>query len=292
MTEHYGSNVIEVSHPRPGLSLRLPRYTLFGIHLHAMTKQDLLSVVSEAILKQVNCVIANHNMHSLYLYTREPQMRAFYSAADYVQIDGMPLIWIGRLLALPLRAEHRTTNLDLLPLLFGAAAARRWKVFYLGSKPGVAEKGARMLRSKYPGLQIAAHDGYFDTKRYCEDNQSVLDDIRAYGPDVLMVGMGMPRQEIWVKENLQDLAVSAIFCCGGLMDLVAGEIPTPPRWLGAIGLEWLFRLISQPVRTWRRYLLEPWVIVFGILANYRRSRLWNITINAHGDAAKRKAVKS
>ena len=98
----------------------------------------------------------------------------------------------------------------------------------------------------------------------------MLAQIRDYAPDVLMVGMGMPRQEIWIEENLKDIFATAIFCCGGLMDLVAGEIPTPPRWLGPLGLEWLFRLFSQPVRTWRRYLLEPWFIFFRVTKHYLR----------------------
>jgi len=166
---------------------------------------------------------------------------------------------------------HRTTNLDLLPLLAPEAVRRQWRVFYLGSRPGVAERAARTLRTQYPELQIATHDGYFETSQSGEENQRVLAEIHDYAPDVLMVGMGMPRQEIWIEENLKDIAATAIFCCGGLMDLVAGEIPTPPRWFGSLGFEWLFRLLSQPARTWRRYLIEPWVILIRVVTQYLRS---------------------
>lgn len=251
--------------------VRIPSFDLLGIHLHAMTKQDLVSTVVQAVDARTRCIIGNHNLHSLYLWGNEPKMRDFYSAADYIQIDGMPLIWLGCLFGLPFKPVHRTTNLDLLPLLATEAVRRQWRVFYLGSRPGVAEKAARTLRTQYPGLQIATHDGYFDTTQSAEENQSVLAEIRDYAPDALMVGMGMPRQEIWIEENLKDIFVTAIFCCGGLMDLVAGEIPTPPRWLGSVGLEWLFRLFSQPVRTWRRYLLEPWFIFFRVIKYYLRN---------------------
>ena len=294
MTECHAPEANNYLVRRPPMSMRFPCFTLLGLRLHAMTKQDLLSLVISAVSEQTGCVIANHNMHSLYLYSREPRMQTFYSAADYVQIDGMPLVWLGRLLALPLKAEHRTTNLDLLPLLLEEAERRQWKIFYLGSRPGVAEKGARILQSTYPRLQIATRDGYFNMTRSGVDNQRVLSEIRDYAPDVLMVGMGMPRQEIWIDENAKDLPVAAFLCCGGLMDLVAREIPTPPRWLGSIGLEWLFRLVSQPLRTWRRYLLEPWVIVCRIIANYRRFGCCSLAVNmtAGSDADGREALKS
>jgi N-acetylglucosaminyldiphosphoundecaprenol N-acetyl-beta-D-mannosaminyltransferase len=241
--------------------LRIPSCDLLGIRLHAMTKHDLIGVVVQAVNDRARCVIGNHNLHSLYFWSHQSKMRDFYSAADYIQIDGMPLIWLGRLCGLPFKLMHRTTNLDLLPLLAPEAVRRQWRVFYLGSRPGVAERAARTLRTQYPELQIATHDGYFETSQSGEENQRVLAEIHDYAPDVLMVGMGMPRQEIWIEENLKDIAATAIFCCGGLMDLVAGEIPTPPRWFGSLGFEWLFRLLSQPARTWRRYLIEPWVIL-------------------------------
>ena len=259
-------HVLRSQRPR----MRIPAFDLLGVHLDAMTKQDLVNTVVQAVDARTQCIIGNHNLHSLYLWGNEPKIRKFYSLADYIQIDGMPLVWLGRFFGLPFKPKHRTTNLDLLPLLANEAVSRQWRMFYLGSRPGVAEKAARKLRIQYPGFQIATHDGYFNTAQSEKENQSVLAQIRDYAPDVLMVGMGMPRQEIWIEENLKDIVATTIFCCGGLMDLVAGEIPTPPRWLGSVGLEWLFRLFSQPVRTWRRYLLEPWLIVFRIIKHYLR----------------------
>jgi N-acetylglucosaminyldiphosphoundecaprenol N-acetyl-beta-D-mannosaminyltransferase len=86
-----------------------------------------------------------------------------------------------------------------------------------------------------------------------------------------MVGMGMPRQEVWVLENREDIDARALFCCGALMDYVAGEIPTPPRWIGRLGFEWLYRLLSEPSRLWRRYLLEPWSVMERLTWSYLSS---------------------
>jgi N-acetylglucosaminyldiphosphoundecaprenol N-acetyl-beta-D-mannosaminyltransferase len=210
-------------------------------------------------------------------------MQEFYSSANYTNIDGMSLVFVGRLLGLPFKSEHRTNYIDLLPLLVEEAIRCQWRVFYLGSRPGVADKAAQVLRTRYPSLQIATHDGYFETDQSGQENQSVLAEIRDYAPDILMVGMGMPRQEIWIAENLKDVGAHAIFCCGGLMDLVAGEIPTAPRWLGPLGLEWLYRLSSEPARLWRRYLVEPWVILFRVTKQYLRSGRPSIAVDTIAD---------
>jgi N-acetylglucosaminyldiphosphoundecaprenol N-acetyl-beta-D-mannosaminyltransferase len=266
-----------------GLSKKIvefPSFDLLGIRLNRMTAHDLVDVVEQAVDNKRRCVIGNHNLHSLYLWIHEPKMRGLFSIADYINIDGMSLVLLGRLFGCPFKPQHRTNYIDLLPLLTEEATRRGWKFFYLGSRPGVAEKAAERLRRRYPGLQIATRSGYFEAGRFTIENQSVLAEIRRYAPDVLLVGMGMPRQEIWISENLEDITAHTIFCCGGLMDLVAGEIPTAPRWLGPLGLEWLYRLCSEPTRLWKRYLLEPWFIFFHIVMHYLRNGQLGITIDS------------
>ena len=241
--------------------MRVPFLDLLGIRIQALSKRDLVEAVSSAVPGAAPSIIGNHNLHSLYLWLHESRMREFYTQADYIHIDGMSIVLLGRLLGLPLRREHRTGYMDFLPILANEAVRRDWRIFYLGSKPGVAEKAARILRDQYPGLQIFTHHGHFEVKQNGPENQSVLAEIRAYAPHILMVGMGMPRQEAWVIENRKDIASRAVFCCGALLDYVAGEIPTPPRWIGLLGFEWLYRLLSEPERLWQRYLLEPWSVI-------------------------------
>jgi len=192
-------------------------------------------------------------------------MRTFYSLADHIMIDGMPLILIGRLLGKPFVRENRLTWLDEFPPLLARAADEGWRVFYLGSKPGITERGAEILRRAYPGLQIATAHGYFDAAPDSPENTQRVELINSYKPQVLMVGMGMPRQEHWILDNVARLRTGAIIPCGALMDYLAGAIPTPPRWTGAVGLEWLFRLISEPRRLARRYLMEPWFVAWLVL---------------------------
>jgi exopolysaccharide biosynthesis WecB/TagA/CpsF family protein len=249
---------------------RIPPFDLLGIRVHAMTKSDLIMCVDRAVKSQAQYIIGNHNLHSIYTWIHDPQMRKFYASADYTHIDGMSLILLGRILGLPLERKHRTGYTDLLPSLVQEAANRGWRLYFLGSKPGVASKAAAQLRRQYPGFQIRTRHGHFNTDRSCGENSEVLAEINAYAPHVLLVGMGMPRQEVWVLENRDQISANAVFCCGALMDYVAGEIPTPPRWLGHLGLEWFCRLLNEPARLSRRYLVEPWSVLGLMTRQYLR----------------------
>jgi N-acetylglucosaminyldiphosphoundecaprenol N-acetyl-beta-D-mannosaminyltransferase len=245
----------------------LSSISLLGLRINLLSDSDVVQLISDAIAESKHQVIGHHNSHSLYLWRREPLLRKFHSIAEWILIDGMSLILLGRMLGLPLTRDHRATSLDFMPLLLPEAVKRSWRIYYLGSKPGVAEKGAVKLRARYPGLQIRTHHGFFDHAKSSEDNRKVLADIGTFGPQILLVGMGMPRQEIWILENREEITANVISACGAHMDYIAEEIPTAPRWLALIYLEWLYRLISEPRRLWRRYLVEPCFVLGGFVLN-------------------------
>jgi N-acetylglucosaminyldiphosphoundecaprenol N-acetyl-beta-D-mannosaminyltransferase len=245
-------------------------YTLLGTRVDALTIPELNALVAETIERGEERIIANHNLHSIYLYHHDPKMRAFYARASYTPLDGMALVYLGLVLGLPLARKHRITYVDWLDPLMAEAARRGWRVFYLGSRPGVAERGAAMLREKFSGLQIATAHGYFGVYPGDRENQNVLEAINAYQPNILMVGMGMPRQEHWVVDNLGQFHANVVLNAGAAMDYVVGVVPTPPRWSGRLGLEWLFRLAAEPRRLWRRYLIEPWFVLGLFFAELRK----------------------
>ncbi|MBD2295930.1 WecB/TagA/CpsF family glycosyltransferase [Anabaena sphaerica FACHB-251] len=236
-------------------------YNFLGIHAQALTITELNSLIGTAVKQDEKWIIANHNLHSLYLYHHQPKMQDFYAKADYTHIDGMALVLLGQRLGLPLQREHRVTYADWVWPLMADASQQGWRIFYLGSKPGVAETGATILRNKFPGLEIMTTHGYINPSADSQENQEVLAKIKAYQPHILMVGMGMPRQENWILDNLEQICANVILPSGACIDYVAGAIPTPPRWMGRLGFEWLYRLLSEPKRLWKRYLLEPWFIL-------------------------------
>jgi|GEM_PF-278832 len=265
-TNHSNSNLITSERQEDNSEI-----SFFGLTLHPKSLPELTELVEQGILENKKWIITNHNLHSVYLFHRRPKLREFYENAHWIFIDGMPLVVLGRLYGYPLMREHRVTLADLTLPLMELAARRGWRVFNLGSPDGVAEKGAAELRRRYPALQIEVSGGYFDARQGSAENEALLQRINAYRPDLLMVGMGMPRQEFWTHDNFSRLEANVILSSNGAaIDYIAGAVPTPPRWAGPLGLEWVFRLVNEPRRLFGRYLLEPWYILTLLLMDYLR----------------------
>jgi N-acetylglucosaminyldiphosphoundecaprenol N-acetyl-beta-D-mannosaminyltransferase len=245
-----------------------------GLTIQPRSMTELTELVEQGIREDRKWIIANHNLHSLYLLHRYAKLRDFYSQVHWTYVDGMSLIALARLYGFPLSRDQRVTNADWTGPLMELAAARGWRVFNLGSPRGVAEQAATNLRERYPSLQLEASDGFFDAGRGSAENEALLKRINAYQPDLLMVGMGMPRQEFWTQENYTRLKVRVILSSSGAaFDYVAGAVPIPPRWSGRIGLEWFFRFCYEPRRLFGRYMIEPWYLLMVLLSDYSRTRI-------------------
>jgi N-acetylglucosaminyldiphosphoundecaprenol N-acetyl-beta-D-mannosaminyltransferase len=241
--------------------MRPEPYAFLGIRVGAYTREDLNACIARAVERGERVVIANHNMNSVGLMRRDARMREFYEQADITHVDGMPLVPLGRALGFPLKREHRVTYVDWVPALMAEAARSGWRVFYVGGKPGIAERAAAVLRERHPTLVIGVRHGYFDHTPGSADNADVLAEIEDFAPHVLMVGLGMPRQEYWVHAHRARVSANAVLLAGAALDYVAGVVPTPPRWAGRWSLEWAFRLAAEPRRLGRRYLVEPWPVL-------------------------------
>lgn len=231
-----------------------------GIRIHLQTAESLLAVVAAAIRDSKRILIGHHNLHGLSTYAKVENIhyRRFFEIADLALADGMSMVMLGRLLRKRISRKNRIAFNDWLPTFLEHAADRQWRVFYLGSAPKVMSRGIQVLSLRYPGLQIAGHHGHFNASDSSKENRNVLDEINNYQPDVLFVGMGMPRQEKWLFENHRNLSAPVILTSGATLDYIAGEKRMAPRWMGAIGLEWAFRLVTEPTRLAHRYLVEPW----------------------------------
>src|SRR4051812_22482201 len=159
-----------------------PACELLGVRVHPMPARTLHAVIEEAIDSGRRCIIGNHNLHSVYLFHRDAKMRRYYEIADYVFVDGMPLIWTGRAVGMPLRREQRITSVDWLPPVLRRAAERGWRVMFLGSRPDVAARAVERLRQEHPGLEIAAEHGYFDSAPDSREDAAVFARIEAFRP--------------------------------------------------------------------------------------------------------------
>lgn len=252
------------------------RHHLLGIWVDELTIPDLNRIMGSIVQSNQKRVIANHNLHSIYLQRRDPQMRAFFQEkASLIHADGMSLIFAAKALGIPMRRENRITYVDWVEPLMQAAARRQWRIFYLGSRPSVVRRGVKYLRDQHPNLDIGYHHGYFDAEPEGEENKTVVNVIHEFRPDVLMVGMGMPRQEKWIYANYDRLPPCAILTAGACIDYVAEAVPTPPRWMGRIGLEWLYRFFQEPRRLWYRHFVEPMTLLPMFFREIIRYRLLN-----------------
>lgn len=236
------------------------RTRLLGELVDLVRPEEVLHLIQSRIAGRIKTVIANHNLHSLYLLQRTPGMRRFYELAELVEVDSRPLIAVARALGVSSRPFHRCTYLDWRDHFWSLADRHGWRILYVGGAPGVAAEAARRLSARYPGATIETIDGYFETTRNGAANTAVLAKARAFDPHVLFVGMGMPRQEVWIAENHAALPPSVILSVGAAFDYEAGVQSAAPRWMGRLGVEWIYRLVRDPRRLWQRYLVEPWAL--------------------------------
>ena len=234
----------------------LEQRELLGIRCHLFTIESLNKLVQEKIAVRTRTIIANHNLHSIYLFHKNESFRAFFNLANYIHIDGMPIVYWGKIIGHKMSRENRITYLDWIYPLLNLADQNRYRIFYLGGKPGVAKSAISFLQCDYKHTVFGERNGYFDMSS-SEENGAVLDEIKRFNPDILMVGMSMPRQEVWIKDNLDLLPNCVILPCGACFDYLGGKVKTPPRFLGAIGLEWLYRFLQEPERLFFRYFIEP-----------------------------------
>jgi N-acetylglucosaminyldiphosphoundecaprenol N-acetyl-beta-D-mannosaminyltransferase len=172
--------------------------------------------------------------------------------ADLVYCDGYGVRLAAHVLGMPV--PHRMTGADWIWSLATLCEVSCQPIYLLGSEPPVAREAAARLRRWYPRLDVVgAHHGYFELDS--PHNDRVIDDINAHSPRIVLVGMGTPKQELWVDRYADQLDGAVVWTVGALFDYVSGHIPRAPRWLSDNGLEWIFRLAIEPTRMWRRYLI-------------------------------------
>jgi N-acetylglucosaminyldiphosphoundecaprenol N-acetyl-beta-D-mannosaminyltransferase len=236
-------------------------YKIFGVDTEPMSIDELNSIIGKMMSGVLSKrIIASLNLHSVYLSHKDKKIKSFFDIS-YKRADGMPIILWGKLLGFPFSRNQRVTWVDWMDPFMNYVQKNKWKIFYLGSKPEIANSAIVKLRKKFPDIEIVYHDGYFNVSKEHPENKQVLADITKEKPDILLVGMGMPRQEHWIYDNYSNINVKVIITCGAAMEYVAGYVTLPPRWMGRLCLEWLYRLSENPLRFFTRYLIEPWFII-------------------------------
>lgn len=227
---------------------------MLGVGIDPVTVDGLEGEVERMIRSGKRGLVLNANVRCLNLCYEDPALRAFFAAAEVVFCDGAGVMLAARLLGR--RIPERITYADWAWHLAAFAAAQGFSLYLLGARPGVAKEAASRLKARHSKLEVVGvRHGYFDRAAGSQENEAVVAGINAANPDILLVGLGMPIQEHWVMQNRDRLQAGVILTGGAVFDYVSGELRRGPRALTDNGFEWLARLLVEPRRLWRRYLL-------------------------------------
>lgn len=232
---------------------------LFGIKINNITMGEAIQNIDEMIQKNRKGYIVTPNVDHVVKLQKDDEFRKVYSKASLVLTDGMPIVWGSRLTGN--RIVERVAGSDLMPELCRYAWESGKRIFILGAGPGIAAKAAEKLKERFKGIMIDTYSPSYGFEKNKEENDNIIFMINEVKPDILFVGVGAPKQEKWLYNNLDKLDVKIGLGIGASIDFIAGNIKRAPRWMQKCGLEWFYRFISDPGRLFKRYFIEDMAFI-------------------------------
>jgi N-acetylglucosaminyldiphosphoundecaprenol N-acetyl-beta-D-mannosaminyltransferase len=234
------------------LSGHRPSFRVLGVRVDAVQIPDVIAVMERWIQeKEGSHFVAVTGMHGVMESQQSPRFQAILDEASLVVPDGMPLVWLGRAKGFAMR--RRVYGPELMAT-FCRTTASCYRHFFYGGGPGVAKALASKLHQQY-GIKVAGTYSPPFRPLTPEEERNIVSEIRATAPDVVWVGLSTPKQEKWMWNFRRRLNVPVLVGVGAAFDFCAGRVKQAPAWMRENGLEWLFRLMTEPRRLWRRYLI-------------------------------------
>jgi N-acetylglucosaminyldiphosphoundecaprenol N-acetyl-beta-D-mannosaminyltransferase len=247
--------IVESSRPKTAI----PATSLLGMPLNPLTEAQTVEVIADRITRRQGTWVLTPNLDILRQYCTTPEVRPLFHAeqggADILVADGMPLVWASRIAGKPL--PERVPGSGLVFSIAKVAAEKKWSIYLLGGSPGAANRASAVLQARYPGLEIAGTccppQGF---EKDPEQMAAIREQMRATNPQIVYVALGFPKQEI-VTKYLRPALPDAMFIGVGIsLSFIAGEVRRAPRLMQRLGLEWAHRLVQEPRRLARRYLVH------------------------------------
>ena len=228
------------------------RVNVLGVGVSAITMADAWALIDRWIATGRHCYVCVTGVHGVMESQSDPALREIHNCAGLVTPDGMPLVWMSWLRGH--RHVERVYGPDLMLACCAASVSRGYRHFFYGGAPGVPERLADKLQERFPGLMVAGTWSPPFGEPTPIQERSAIERINAANPDFVWVGLSTPKQERWMASHVGQLCAPVLIGVGAAFDFHAGLKRQAPRWIQNSGLEWLFRLGTEPRRLWRRYL--------------------------------------
>lgn len=235
------------------------RVAIFGIQIDVVTLREAVAIVLNWANQPLEICrfVVTPNVDHIVKLQEHAGLRAAYQDAGLILADGWPVVaaarWLGHTL------PERVAGSDLVPALFDASQNQLLRVFLLGAAPGVAERAATNIHARWAEIQVVGTYSPplgFESDR--NENERILGMIADAQPDLLVVGLGAPKQELWVHAHQRQIQAKGAICAGATIDFLAGEKHRAPKWMRRTGLEWFHRMITEPRRMVKRYARDAW----------------------------------
>ncbi|MCE0522946.1 MAG: WecB/TagA/CpsF family glycosyltransferase [Methylacidiphilales bacterium] len=251
-----------------------PRVNVLGVGVHALNLRSAVLVLQSAIATRTPGYVCVTGVHGVSEAQSNPAFRDILNGAFLNTPDGMPMVWMGKLAGF--QEMERVYGPDLLLEVCKASQWTRWKHFFYGGGPGTAEALAAVLQSKFPQLQVVGTYTPPFRPLTPDELKEVQAQVAATRPDIFWVGLSTPKQELFMASTLSSLDVPVMIGIGAAFDLISGKVRQSPRWIQRSGFEWLYRLIQEPRRLWKRYLKNNPLFVWRVFLQLTGLRRYSL----------------
>jgi len=229
------------------------RLALLGVRVSAFDLATAVAEMDRAIAEGRRTYASTCPVYTLNQGHERPEVRAALNGADWATPDGMPVVWALRWFGA--RRVGRVYGPDLMLALTDVSAQKGYAQYYLGGAPGVADALAAEMQRRFPGLKVAGSFCPPFRELALDEEQAMITHVNESGAHIVWVGLGSPKQDVWMARYRPALRPPLLVAVGAAFDFFTGRQPQAPRWMQRNGLEWLFRLASEPRRLWKRYLI-------------------------------------
>jgi N-acetylglucosaminyldiphosphoundecaprenol N-acetyl-beta-D-mannosaminyltransferase len=238
----------------------MDKIKLFDINFNNITMIEVLNEIEKIIKRKESKFFVTPNIDHIVQLQKDEEFKQIYNSADFVLADGMPIVWISKLLNKPI--IEKVSGADITPQIFQIARKKGYKIFILGGREGVGNNlYLKFKENSHPNFSIGHYSPPFGFESIDDENKKITDLIAKFTPDILLVSLGAPKGEKWIFRNKENIQVPISIQVGAAIDFIAGTINRAPLWMQKYSLEWFYRFLQEPKRLFKRYFIQDIQII-------------------------------